>query len=107
MTNIMLYRECKAIDISGKESQVKVGIEHPECIDGLWSSKLALGIILVDERRAYGVDAWDAAQKAMAMVYLELSFKKLTGWKFLWFEDESSDLTSLLPDFGQSAMNFI
>ena len=106
MTKLMLYRECKAIDVNGKESQVKVGVEQPKCLNGVWNCKVVLGVILQDQRHAYGADAWDAVQKAMVMVYLELRVQKLAGWKFLWFNDETDDLTVLLPDFGKSTMDF-
>jgi len=82
MTNPMIYRQCSAIDPYGIKTQVKVGVEHPEFKDGVWSSKIQLGIILQDERRAYGADEWDAVQNAMCMVYLELRMLKAAGWNF-------------------------
>ena len=106
MSNLIVERPCIAISPDGERIETCIGLEKPEQLDVYrWDCKLNFGKLDFEERRAFGIDGWQALQLGMEMMHVELDFKSLTGWKFLWFEGTSDNLEELWPYTHKSSSN--
>ncbi|NHZ83788.1 hypothetical protein F2P44_31645 [Massilia sp. CCM 8695] len=102
MTEYIIKRLCVAHAPTGEILNTYVGVTQPIHLSGLdWECNIDLDKIDSQKKMTKGIDSWHAVQMGMYMVYRELQFKEMVGWKFLWLDGEESDLRSLLPTFGQ------
>lgn len=98
MSNVIIKRQCLAISPTGVKTDTYVGLERPTKGDQPhWFCKLDFGKLDFPERMAIGIDEWQAFQLGMRMMYIELDFKMLTGWKFYWFNQSTDNLEELWP----------
>jgi hypothetical protein len=102
-SELYISRQCEVHAPGAQPFTTVVGILKPQQLDKWkWKCTLYLGEISNEERHAIGIDAWHAIQSGMQMVFIELEFRQLQGWKFLWFEGDSDDLEELLPPVGRA-----
>lgn len=98
MDNVIVKRKCTAISPDGERVDTFVGLRKPQKSEQQhWDCKLDFGALNFPERIAFGADEWQALQIGMHMMYVELNFKKMTGWNFYWFDGTTSDLEELWP----------
>ncbi len=102
MSILVVERLLSVTTPSGDVFETSVGLRDVEQVgDFHWRCIVDLGRIKEEPRSAFGVDSWHVFQAGMQMVFVELNFKKCTGWKFNWLNGEEEDLQLLLPAVGR------
>jgi hypothetical protein len=103
--DLLVSRECDVLPPNMPSFRCRIGVLKPEQIgQWQWKCKVQLDGIVDEERLVMGIDEWHTLQLGMEMIFTELEFKQMQGWRFLWFEGDSDDLKQLLPRLGREAV---